>query len=67
VLGGLNNLVAGAIFVFAAHVDWSAAALIAGGSTLGGIGGAHWGRRLPPAALRAVIVIVGVFAIVRLV
>lgn len=67
VLAGLNNLVAGIIFVFAAHVAWAAAALIAAGSILGGTLGAHWGRRLPPAALRAVIVAVGVIAIVRLV
>ncbi|HET9720043.1 MAG TPA: sulfite exporter TauE/SafE family protein, partial [Solirubrobacteraceae bacterium] len=66
VLAGLNNLVAGVIFVFAAHVDWGAAALIAGGSILGGVAGAHWGRRLPPVALRALIVAVGVIAIVRL-
>lgn len=67
VLAGLVNLVAGVIFVFAAHVDWAPAGLIAGGSILGGVIGAHWGRRLPPAVLRAVIVIVGVVAIVRLV
>ena len=67
VLAGLNNLVAGVIFVFAADVDWGAAGLIAGGSILGGVIGAHWGRRLPPAALRAAIVIVGVIAIIRLV
>jgi hypothetical protein len=67
VLAGLNNLVAGVIFVFAAHVDWGVAALIAAGSVLGGVAGAHWGRRLPPAALRALIVVVGLIAIVRLV
>ncbi len=67
VLAGLVNLVAGVIFVFAAHVNWAAAGLIAAGSVLGGVAGAHWGRRLPPTALRAVIVIVGVVAIVRLV
>ncbi len=67
VLAGLNNLVAGIIFVFAAHVDWAAAGLIAAGSILGGTAGAHWGRRLPANALRAIIVIVGVVAIVRLV
>jgi uncharacterized membrane protein YfcA len=66
VLAGLVNLVAGVIFVFAAHVAWAAAGLIAGGSILGGILGARWGRRLPPTALRALILIVGVIAIVRL-
>lgn len=66
VLTGLVNLVAGVIFVFAAHVAWGAAGLIAAGAILGGIVGARWGRRLPPAALRAVIVAVGIAAIVQL-
>ncbi len=67
VLAGLVNLVAGVIFVFAAHVAWGAAGLIAVGSILGGVLGSRYGRRLPPAALRAVIVVVGIVAIVRLV
>jgi uncharacterized protein len=66
VLAGAVNLVAGIVFVFAAHVAWGAALLIAAGSTLGGVGGARVGRRLSPTALKAVIVIVGVIAIVRL-
>jgi uncharacterized membrane protein YfcA len=53
--------------VFAAHVAWDAAALIAVGSTIGGFVGARYGRRLPEPALRLVIVIVGILAIVRLV
>jgi uncharacterized protein len=67
VLAGLVNLVAGVVFVFAAHIAWLAALLIAVGSTLGGTLGARFGRRLPEAALRAVIVAVGITAIVRLV
>jgi uncharacterized protein len=67
VLAGLVNLVAGIVFVFAAHVAWGAAGLIAAGSLFGGVIGARQGRRLPPSALRALIVVVGVFAIVRLV
>ncbi len=66
VLAGLVNLVAGVIFAFAAHVAWGAAGLIAAGSIVGGILGAHGGRRLPAPALRLVIVGVGIFAIVRL-
>ena len=66
VLAGLVNLVAGIVFVFAAHVAWLAALLIAFGSTIGGVLGARYGRRLPAAALRAVIVVVGIVAIVRL-
>ncbi len=66
VLAGLVNLVAGVIFVFAAHVAWLPAALIAAGSTVGGVLGARGGRRLPAPALRAVVVLVGIGAIVRL-
>lgn len=66
VLAGLVNLIAGIVFVFAAHVAWLPALLIAIGSIIGGIAGARYGRRLPPAALRAVIVVVGIVAIVRL-
>jgi uncharacterized protein len=66
VLAGLVNLVAGVVFVIAAHVAWGAAGLIAGGSIVGGILGARGGRRLPVPALRLVIVGVGIFAIVRL-
>ena len=60
------NLVAGVIFVFAAHVDWAVAGLIAVGSTFGGWLGARYGRRLSPARLRVLIVVVGIAAIVRL-
>ncbi len=66
VLAGVVNLVAGVVFVLFAHVAWAAAALIAVGSVLGGILGARQGRRLSPGALRVVIVIVGIAAIVRL-
>ena len=67
VLAGIVNLVAGVLFVFVAHIAWLPAALIAAGSLLGGVLGARYGRRLPPPALRAVILIVGIVAIVRLV
>jgi uncharacterized membrane protein YfcA len=66
VLAGLVNFVAGVIFVFAAHVAWLPAVLIAAGSIIGGVLGAHGGRRLPAPVLRLVIVGVGIFAIVRL-
>jgi uncharacterized protein len=66
VLAGLVNAVAGVYFAFAAHVEWAPAGLIAGASIVGGQLGAHYGRRLHPAALRGVIVVVGVSAIVRL-
>jgi uncharacterized membrane protein YfcA len=66
VLAGLVNGVAGLFFIVAAHVDWGPAAIIAGSSILGAQVGARYGRRLPPRVLRALIVIVGVSAIVRL-
>src|SRR5579875_3705787 len=66
VMTGLVNLVSGIVFVFAAHVAWVPAGLIAGGSVLGGVLGARVGRRLSPVALRAVVVAVGIFAIIRL-
>jgi uncharacterized membrane protein YfcA len=66
VLVGLVNGVAGVYFVFAAHVDWGPAAIIACTAIVGAQLGARYGRRLPPYALRAVIVAVGVFAIARL-
>ncbi len=65
-LAGLVNLVAGVLFIFIADVAWAPVALLAAGSIAGGLLGARYGRRLPPDALRAVIVVVGVFAIVRL-
>jgi uncharacterized protein len=65
-LAMLVNLVAGIVFAITAPVDWGAAALIAGGSIVGGALGARYGRRLPPTALRALIVVVGTVAIVRL-
>jgi hypothetical protein len=66
VLAGLVNGVAGVYFIFAAHVAWAPAGIIAGSSIIGAQLGARYGRRLPPAGLRAVIVVVGVAAIVRL-
>jgi hypothetical protein len=66
VLAGLVNGVAALYFIFAANVDWGPAGIIAGSSIIGAQVGARYGRRLPPRALRAVIVVVGIFAIVRL-
>jgi len=66
VLVGLVNFVAAVVFVFAAHIVWSAAALIAVGSAVGGPLGARVGRRLPAPALRAVIVVVGLAALAKL-
>jgi uncharacterized protein len=68
VLAALTNGVAAAVFLIAAsHVSWEIAGLLAVGSILGGQIGARVGRRLPPPALRAVIVAVGIAAIIKLV
>jgi uncharacterized membrane protein YfcA len=67
VLAGLTNLVAGIVFVAAAHVSWPVVGLIAGGSVIGAQLGARIGRQLPPAGLRLVIVGVGIAAILKLV
>lgn len=66
VLTALANLVSGIVFILVAHVAWIAVALIAGGSMIGGFVGARIGRKLPPIALRAVIVLVGLAAIGKL-
>lgn len=66
VIAALVNGIAAVVFLFVAEFDWTAVALIAVGSTIGGQIGAKVGRRLPPTALRAVIVTVGVIAIVQL-
>jgi uncharacterized membrane protein YfcA len=66
VLASTVNTVAALAFVLFGTVDWGVAGLIAAGSIAGGQLGAHVGRRLPDAALRALIVVVGCFALVKL-
>ncbi|MGY4103259.1 sulfite exporter TauE/SafE family protein [Nocardia sp. R16R-3T] len=66
VLGLLVNAVSAMVFTLIADVDWRVAALIAVGSIIGGVLGAKLGRRMPPTVLRAVIVVVGSIAVVRL-
>ena len=57
----LVNIVAAVAYTVVAfdRISWAAAGLIAVGSLVGGFLGAHYGRRLSPNALRAVIVVVG--------
>ncbi|MFF0295106.1 sulfite exporter TauE/SafE family protein [Kitasatospora sp. NPDC004615] len=66
VLALIVNGVAAIFFVLTSTVDWTAAGLIAVGSTLGGMLGAKVGRRLPPVALRTLIVLVGLAAVTKL-
>ena len=67
VLVAVVNTVAAVFFLFVADFDWTAVALIAAGSTLGGQLGAATGRRFPPAVLRALVIAVGGVALVQLV
>ncbi|MGV0717764.1 sulfite exporter TauE/SafE family protein [Mycolicibacterium sp. XJ662] len=62
------NIVAAASYTLVAfdRISWAAAGLIAGGSLIGGYLGSHYGRRLSPNALRAVIVVVGTIGLYRL-
>ncbi|MEU6641278.1 sulfite exporter TauE/SafE family protein [Saccharomonospora sp. NPDC046836] len=67
VLAAVVNTVAGAIYAFVAPVSWPVVGLLAAGSLVGGWLGARIGRKLAPGVLRAVIVVVGVAAIVQLI
>jgi uncharacterized membrane protein YfcA len=69
VLAFVANSVAAVIFLVVArqHIDPAAVGLLAAGSLLGGLLGSRFGRRLSPRALRAIIVVVGVVAIVKVV
>jgi len=64
----LVNVVAAVAYTLVAfdRISWEAAGLIAVGSLIGGFLGAHYGRRLSPGALRAVIVVVGLIGLYRL-
>ena len=49
------------------RVDWVVAGLIAVGALIGGVIGSTVGRRLSPLALRIIIAVIGVVAIVKVV
>ena len=67
VLVALVNATAAIVFILFAHVSWLAVLLIAAGSTIGGLLGARFGRRLPPTVLRWLVVAIGVIAAVKLI
>jgi len=67
VLAGVVNAVAALVFVVSADVAWGPVVLIAVGSAAGGTIGASIARRLPPVALRGLVVVVGLAAFVQLV
>lgn len=62
------NFIAAVTFVVTAfnRITWKVAVLIGLGSMIGGVLGARIGRRLPSIALRTVIIVVGVIAIIGL-
>jgi uncharacterized membrane protein YfcA len=62
------NIVAALAYTLVAfdRISWPVAGLIALGSLIGGWIGAHYGRRLSPNALRAIIVVVGLIGLYRL-
>jgi uncharacterized membrane protein YfcA len=68
VLVTLVNAVAAVVFMIVAwdRIDWTVVALIALGSLAGGYVGAKVGRRLSPALLRGLIVLIGVLAIAKM-
>ena len=67
-LATLVNVVAAVSYTLVAfdRISWPVAGLIAAGSLIGGWLGSRYGRRLSPAALRAVIVVVGLIGLYRL-
>ena len=66
VLAFIANGTAAVLFVFFAHVAWLVVVLVAVGSVVGAQLGASVGRRLHPTALRAIIVVVGLIAAIKL-
>ena len=69
VLATLVNAVAAVTFMLVARgeIDWLVALLIGLGAFAGGFVGAKVGRRLPPLALRGVIIVVGLVGIIKIV
>jgi uncharacterized protein len=59
VLALVANTVAALLFIATTHIAWAVAGLVAAGSIIGGQVGGRYGRRIPVAALRWVIVLGG--------
>jgi len=66
VLAALVNGTAAVVFAATAPIDWTAAALLALGSTVGGTLAGRYGRQLPAPWLRGLVVLIGLIAIVSL-
>ncbi|OUZ08924.1 permease [Aeromicrobium sp. PE09-221] len=61
-----SNVVAGAVFVVVADIDWTVVALLAVSSIFGGYVGARIARRMPASPLRAGVVAAGIVAAITL-
>lgn len=62
------NVIAASVFIIASPelLSWSTVGLIAAGSTLGGIVGGRFARRLPVSVFRAFVIVVGVGTVVAM-
>lgn len=67
VLAASANGAAAVVFILMSDIDWVAAALVAAGAVVGGQIGARAGRRIPDVAYRAIVVAVGIVAILVLI
>jgi hypothetical protein len=66
VLALIINTIAALIFATAGRTVWSAVAVMAAGSLIGGFFGATFARRLPAGAFRIIVIALGVAAAIRL-
>ena len=66
VITAVVNGIAGVVFVLVAPISWLPALLLGAGAIVGGQVGALVGRRLPPTALRGIIIVVGIVVGLRL-
>lgn len=66
VLVAIVNGAAAVVYIIFAHVAWLVVVLIAVGSTIGGLLGARFGRKLPPLGLRIFVVAIGIIAAAKL-